>query len=46
MDRKRKVWYPQVIQQFVRQLVYQDCYARYHVSVYLWLIGSELKHCI
>ena len=25
--------------------MYQVCYARYHVSFYLWLIGSVLKHC-
>ena len=29
----------------MRQLVYQVCYARYHVSFYLRLIGSVLKHC-
>ena len=29
----------------MRQLVYQVCYTRYHVSFYLWLIGSVLKHC-
>ena len=29
----------------MRQLVYQDCYTRYHVSSYLWLIGSVLKDC-
>ena len=29
----------------MRQLVYQVCYTRYHVSLYLWLIGSVLKHC-
>ena len=29
----------------MRQLVYQVCYTRYHVSFYLWLIGSSLKHC-
>ena len=29
----------------MRQLVYQVCYTRYHVSFYLWLIGSALKHC-
>ena len=25
--------------------MYQVCYTRYHVSFYLWLIGSVLKHC-
>ena len=29
----------------MRQLVYQVCYTKYHVSFYLWLIGSALKHC-
>ena len=29
----------------MRQLVYQVCYTRFHVSFYLWLIGSVLKHC-
>ena len=34
-----------VVRQLVRQLVCQVCYTRYHVSFYLWLIGSVLKHC-
>ena len=25
--------------------IYQVCYTRFHVSFYLWLIGSVLKHC-
>ena len=25
--------------------IYQACYTRDHVSFYLWLIGSVLKHC-
>ena len=25
--------------------MYQVCYTIYHVSFYLWLIGSFLKHC-
>ena len=25
--------------------MYQVCYTRYHVSFYLWLIGSVLRHC-
>ena len=25
--------------------MYQICYTRYHVSFYLWVIGSVLKHC-
>ena len=25
--------------------MYQVCYTRYHVSFYLWLIRSVLKHC-
>ena len=25
--------------------MYYDCYHRYFVSLYLWLIGSLLKHC-
>ena len=25
--------------------MYQSCSTRYHVSFYLWLIGSLLKHC-
>ena len=29
----------------MRQLVYQVCYTRYHVSFYLWWIGSVLKYC-
>ena len=29
----------------MRQPVYQVCYTRYHVSFYLWLIESVLKHC-
>ena len=29
----------------MRQLLYLVCYTRYHVSFYLWLIGSVLKHC-
>ena len=29
----------------MRQLVYQVCYTRYHVSFYLWLIRPVLKHC-
>ena len=29
----------------MRQIVYQVCYTRYHVSFHLWLIGSVLKHC-
>ena len=29
----------------VRQIVYQVCCTRYHVSFYLWLIGSVLKDC-
>ena len=29
----------------MRQLVYQVCYTRHHVSFYLWLIGSVLKYC-
>ena len=29
----------------MRQLIYQVCHIRYHVSFYLWLIGSVLKHC-
>ena len=29
----------------MRQLVDQVCYSRYHVSFYLWLIGSVLQHC-
>ena len=29
----------------MKQLVYQVCYTRYHVSFYLWLIGSVLKYC-
>ena len=29
----------------MRQLAYQVCYTRYHVSFYLRLIGSVLKHC-
>ena len=28
----------------MRQLVHQVCYARYHVSFYLWWIGLVLKH--
>ena len=28
----------------MRQPVYQVCYTRYHVSFYLWLIESVLKH--
>ena len=28
-----------------RENSYQVCYSRYHVSFYLWLIGSLLKHC-
>ena len=24
--------------------MYQVCYTKYHVSFYLWLIGSVLKH--
>ena len=35
----------QVVWQLARQLVYQVCYNRYHVSLYLWLVGSVLKHC-
>ena len=27
----------------MRQLAYQVCYTRYHISFYLWLIGSVLK---
>ena len=34
-----------VLRQLVRQLKYQVCYTKYHVSFYLWLIGSVLKHC-
>ena len=33
-----------VVRQLVRQLVYQVCSTRYHVSFYLWLIGPVLKH--
>ena len=33
------------LKQFVKQLVQQVCHSRYHVSFYLWLIGSVLKHC-
>ena len=33
------------IMSLVRQLVYQVCYTRYHISFYLWLIGSILKNC-
>ena len=29
----------------MKQLVYQVCYTKYHVSFYLWLIGFVLKHC-
>ena len=29
----------------MRQLIYQVCYTEYHVSFYLRLIGSALKHC-
>ena len=29
----------------MRQLVCQICYTKYHVLLYLWLIGSVLKHC-
>ena len=29
----------------MRQFVYQVCYTRYHVSFYLWLIGSVLTYC-
>ena len=25
--------------------MYQVCHIRYHISFYLWLIGSILKHC-
>ena len=35
----------QLVWQLARQLVYQVCYNRYHVSLYLWLVGSVLKHC-
>ena len=40
-------WFPKsiVVQQPVRQLIYQVCYTRYHVSFYLWWIGFVLKHC-
>ena len=27
----------------MKQLMYQVCYTRYHVSFYLWLIGSALN---
>ena len=29
----------------MRQLEYQSCGTRYHLSFYLWLIESGLKHC-
>ena len=35
----------EVVRHLVRQLVYQVCCTRYHVSFCLWLIGSVLKHC-
>ena len=37
-----KCW---LVQQLVRHLVHQVSYTRYHVSFYLWLIGSVLEHC-
>ena len=33
-----------VVWQLARQLAYQVCDTRHHVSFYLWLIGSVLKH--
>ena len=35
----------EVARQPVRKLVYKVRYIEYHVSFYLWLIGSVLKHC-
>ena len=29
----------------VKPNLYEVCNSRYHVSLYLWLIGSVLKHC-
>ena len=37
-DVSTQIWY------YVRQLVYQVCYARYRVSFYLWRLVPVLKH--
>ena len=33
------------VRHFVMQLVYQFCYNKYKVLLYLWLIKPALKHC-
>ena len=49
LGRTRKVWYLLLrvfFDCYFQSLIsYQVCYTRYHVSFYLWLIGSVLKHC-
>ena len=36
--------FSKILSPIVRQLVSQVCYTRYHVSFYLWLLESVLKH--